>query len=82
MAAPIRPPRKRRFFIKITISQYHDIDISYIDIGIGKNAFSMTSLLIDAGEGWWTLEGGPYEEGHKRRDLGGGPERRALGGGV
>ncbi len=44
MAVPIRPPRKHRFFIKLTISQYHDIDISYIDIDIGKNAFSMTSL--------------------------------------
>ncbi len=44
MAAPIRPSRKLRFFIKITISQYHDIDISYIDIDTGKNAFSMTSL--------------------------------------
>ncbi len=33
------------FFIKITISQYHDIDISYIDIDIGKNAFSMASLV-------------------------------------
>ncbi len=32
-------------FIKITISQYHDIDISYIDIDIGKNVFSMTSLV-------------------------------------
>ncbi len=49
MAAPIRPPRKHCFFIKITISQYHDIDISYIDIDIGKNAFSMTSLQ-SAGE--------------------------------
>ncbi len=46
MAVPIRPARKHRFFIKITISQYHDIDISYIDIDIGKNAFSMTTLLI------------------------------------
>ncbi len=44
MAAPIRPFQKHRFFIKITISQYHDIDISYIDIDIAKNAFSMTSL--------------------------------------
>ncbi len=44
MAAPIRTARKHRFFIKITISQYHNIDISYIDIDIGKNAFSMTSL--------------------------------------
>ncbi len=44
MAAPIRPSRKHRFFIKITISQYHDIDISYIDIDFGKNAFSMTPL--------------------------------------
>ncbi len=44
MAAPIRPSRKHRFFIKITISQYHDIDISYIDIDIGKNIFSITSL--------------------------------------
>ncbi len=46
MAAPIRSSRKHRFFIKITISQYHDIDISYIDIDISKNAFSMTSLGI------------------------------------
>ncbi len=45
MAAPIRPARKLRFFIKITISQYHDIDISYIDIDIGKNAFTMTTLV-------------------------------------
>ncbi len=44
MAAPIRPSRKDHFFIKITISQYHDIYISYIDNDIGKNAFSMTSL--------------------------------------
>ncbi len=44
MAAPIRSSRKHSFFIKITISQYHDIDISYIDIDIGENAFSMTSL--------------------------------------
>ncbi len=44
MAVPIRLSRKHRFLIKITISQYHDIDISYIDIDIGKNAFSMTSL--------------------------------------
>ncbi len=44
MAAPIRSSRKHSFFIKITISQYHDIDISYFDIDIGKNAFSMTSL--------------------------------------
>ncbi len=44
MAASIRPSRKHCFFIKITISQYHNIDISYIDIDIGKNAFSMTSL--------------------------------------
>ncbi len=35
---------KTSFFIKITISQYHDIDISYIDIDISKNAFSMTTL--------------------------------------
>ncbi len=28
------------------ISQYHDIDSSYIDIDIGKNAFLMTSLLF------------------------------------
>ncbi len=45
MAVPIRPSRKHLFFIKITILQYHDIDISYIDIDIGKNAFSMTSLV-------------------------------------
>ncbi len=44
MAVPIRPSRKHCFFIKITISQYHDIDISYIDIDIAKNVFSMTSL--------------------------------------
>ncbi len=44
MAAPIRPARKHHFFIKITISQYYDIDISYINIDIGKNAFSMTTL--------------------------------------
>ncbi len=36
---------KTSFFIKITISQYHNIDISYIDIDISKNAFSMTSLI-------------------------------------
>ncbi len=36
MAAPLRPSRKHCFFIKITISQYHDIDISCIDIDIGK----------------------------------------------
>ncbi len=53
MAASIRLSRKHSFFIKITISQYHDIDISYIDIdiaknafSIAKNAFSMTSLEI------------------------------------
>ncbi len=45
MAAPIRPSRKHRFFVKIAMSQYHDIDISYIDIDLGKNAFSMTSLV-------------------------------------
>ncbi len=44
MAAPIRPARKHCFFIKITISQNHHIDISYIDIDFGKNAFSMTTL--------------------------------------
>ncbi len=48
MAAPIRSSQKHHFFIKITISQYHDIDISYIDIDIGKNAFSMTSLHLTA----------------------------------
>ncbi len=46
MDTPIRPARKHCFFIKITISQYHDNDISYIDIDIGKNAFSMTTLLL------------------------------------
>ncbi len=46
MAAPIRPARKHHFFIKITISQYHDIDISYIDIDIGKNTFSVTTLIL------------------------------------
>ncbi len=51
MAAPIRPSRKHRFFIKITISQYHDIDISYIDIDIAKNAFSMTSLVLTLTKG-------------------------------
>ncbi len=44
MVAPIRQSRKHSFFIKLTISQYHDIDISYVDIDIAKNAFSMTSL--------------------------------------
>ncbi len=29
MAALIRPSQKHRFFIKITISQYHDIDMLY-----------------------------------------------------
>ncbi len=46
MATPIRPARKHCFWIKITMSQYHDIDISNIDIDIGKNAFSMTSLVV------------------------------------
>ncbi len=35
------------FLNLITISQYHDIDISYIDIDFSKNAFSMT--LLDVG---------------------------------
>ncbi len=43
---PHKTVPKTSFFIKITISQYHDIDISYIDIDIAKNAFSMTSLVV------------------------------------
>ncbi len=76
MAVPLRPTRKHRFFIRITISQYHDIDISYIDIDIGKNAFSMSTLHIilhftvqGDKKRWWVKQNKVtyYHDYHKKK---------------